>query len=91
MMMIAESLADGAVMMGLKRDTAYKIVKKMIYSSATLLEDNHPALIKDMIMSVKGTTAYGYYELEKSGIRGALIEAVRGSVNRANSLKSKKD
>lgn len=46
----------------------------------------HPALLKDKVASPAGTTINGIAELETSGVRGALIRAVRASAKRSEEL-----
>lgn len=43
---------------------------------------SHPALLKDKVASPAGTTIAGLSELEASGVRGAMIRAVRASARR---------
>lgn len=42
----------------------------------------HPAVLKDRVASPAGTTIQGLAELEASGVRGALIRAVRAAARR---------
>jgi len=74
--MVAEALADGAVKCGLKREEAQIITVGLFESIAPLLNQLDPAIIKNAVMSPAGTTAEGYFALEKNGIRKAFIEAV---------------
>ena len=39
----------------------------------------HPGALKDMVASPGGTTIEGLCELEKGGLRGTLINAVRAA------------
>lgn len=74
--MVAEALADGAVRQGLKRADARHLVNGLFHGFAPLLENHHPALLKEAVMSPGGTTAAGCAVLEKNGIRYAMIEAI---------------
>ena len=73
----AEALADGAVKQGLKRPDAYILTHGLFDGFAKLLEGEHPALIKDAVMSPNGTTAAAYGALEDHGTRAAFIEAIQ--------------
>jgi pyrroline-5-carboxylate reductase len=75
--LVAEALADGGVKEGLKRSDAMQLVKGLFIGFAPLLQENHPALIKDGVMSPAGTTAAGYTALEEKGTRDAFIKAVQ--------------
>ncbi|MRI57945.1 MAG: pyrroline-5-carboxylate reductase [Epsilonproteobacteria bacterium] len=73
--LVAEAIADGGVAAGLKREDAFTLTKGLFHSFSSL-EDEHPALIKDKVMSPAGTTAAGYRALESEGVRSAFIEAI---------------
>jgi len=75
--LVAEALADGGVKEGLKRSDATKLVEGLFLGFSHLLKNNHPALIKDAVMSPGGTTAAGYGALEEKGVRDAFIKAVQ--------------
>ncbi len=80
--LVAEALADGGVKEGLKRSDAIKLVEGLFSGFSPLLKSNHPALIKDAVMSPGGTTAAGYSTLEEKGVRNAFIKAVESAYNR---------
>jgi len=46
----------------------------------------HPAQLKDMVCSPGGTTINGVHQLEKSGCRAALMDAVEAATNQAKYL-----
>ncbi len=81
--LIAESLADGGVKEGLKRDDAYTLVRGLFEGFSPLLNDKHPAIIKDEVMSPGGTTAAGYSALEEGGTRDSMIKAISKAYERA--------
>lgn len=85
------SLADGAVMEGLPRETARKLAIRTVLGAAklaqTAYEDGvHLEELKDRVTSPGGTTAQGLKALEQHGFRGAVIEAVSSAANRAREL-----
>ena len=84
--LIAEALADGAVNQGLKRPDAMAIMRGLFEGFGELIQDQHPALLKDTVMSPGGTTAAGYTALEKAGVRDACIEAIAKANERAKAL-----
>ncbi len=87
--LIAESLADGAVTQGLKRQDAQSLVEGLFEGFAPLLATSNPALLKDGVMSPGGTTAAGYEVLEKNGVRYAMMEAIQAAYSKAKELKAK--
>ncbi len=75
----AEALADGAVKQGLKRTDAMTLMRGLFLGFGSIIQDIHPALLKDAVMSPGGTTAAGYAQLEKNGARDAFISAVQAA------------
>jgi len=84
--LIAEALADGAVNQGLKRPDAMAIMRGLFDGFGTLIQEQHPALLKDTIMSPGGTTAAGYSALEEGNVRNACIQAITKANERAKLL-----
>lgn len=87
--LVAESLADGAVKAGLERHISTQLVQGLFTSVAALLQNNHPAIIKDSVMSPNGTTAQGYAQLEEGKVRDAMIKAVQSAYDKANEISKK--
>jgi pyrroline-5-carboxylate reductase len=86
--LIAEALADGAVAAGLPRTLAAHLAHRTLAGSAALLQEGelHPGQLKDMVSSPAGTTIAGLRELERAGVRSALIEAVLAAAERSRAL-----
>ncbi len=84
--LIAEALADGAVKQGLKRDDAMAIMRGLFSGFGELIQDIHPALLKDGVMSPGGTTAAGYGALEDGNVRAACIDAIERAYKKAVAL-----
>jgi len=51
-----------------------------------LLADEHPALLKDKVMSPGGTTAAGYAALEEGRVRDSFIRAMEACYHRTKDL-----
>ncbi|HIP02342.1 MAG TPA: pyrroline-5-carboxylate reductase [Campylobacterales bacterium] len=83
--LVAEALSDGAVKEGLKREDANVLVRGLFEGFSPLLNENHPALLKDAVMSPGGTTAAGYAALEEGRVRDGFIKAVTKAYERAKS------
>jgi len=84
--LIAEALADGAVKQGLKRDDAMAIMRGLFGGFGTLIQEVHPALLKDGVMSPGGTTAAGYGALEEGNVRAACMAAIEKAYEKAVTL-----
>lgn len=84
--LIAEALADGAVKQGMKRADAMKTMRGLFSGFGDLIQDIHPALLKDGVMSPGGTTAAGYGALEDGNVRSACIDAIEKAYKRATEL-----
>ena len=74
--LVAEAMMDGLVKEGMKRSDAIGITNSLFRGFAPLIKSNHPALIKDSVMSPRGTTAAAYATLEDGAVRSSFIKAV---------------
>jgi len=84
--LISEALTDGAVKQGLKRDDAMAIMRGLFGGFGDLIQDIHPALLKDGVMSPGGTTAAGYSALENGNVRSSCIDAIEKAYKKATEL-----
>ena len=86
--LMIEALSDGGVAAGLPRDIATKLAAQTLLGSAKLLLETgqHPGALKDMVTSPGGTTIEGIHELEKGGLRAALMNAVRAASDKSRKL-----
>lgn len=84
--LIAEALTDGAVNQGLKRVDAMVIMRGLFEGFGALIQEQHPALLKDAVMSPGGTTAAGYAAMENGNVRNACIQAIAKANERAKAL-----
>jgi pyrroline-5-carboxylate reductase len=85
---ILEALAEAGVKVGLPREMATTLVAQTLYGSALLAlkTGHHPALLKDAVTTPAGCTIEGLMELEKGGLRVALMNAVIKTTIRAKEL-----
>lgn len=86
--LIMEALADGAVKVGLPRNTALKLVSQTLLGAALMLQksDKHPATLKDEVTTPAGCTINGLLVLEDGGIRSTLAKAVEAATQTASKL-----
>lgn len=93
MYQILEALADGAVLIGLPRATAYQLAAQTMAGSAMMLLETgeHPGVLKDQVTSPGGTTIRALKVMEEKGVRSAMIEAVRKHIFVQRSLVKKND
>lgn len=86
--MVLEALADGGVKMGLPRDVAETLAAQTLMGSAKMFLETrmNPAELKCMVTSPGGTTVAGIHELEKGGLRAALMNAVEAATKRSMEL-----
>jgi len=88
---VIEALADGGVMMGLPRDLAMEHAAAMVEGAAgmCLSQGKHPAHLKDEVCSPGGSTIKGVEQLEKGGVRAAMMAAVKAAAERNEELGKK--
>lgn len=86
--LMLEALIDGAVRKGLPRDIAKSLATATVQGTSAMVaeSDQHPAELRDRVVSPGGTTAAGLYELEEAGVRAALQRAVAAAADRAAEL-----
>ena len=86
--LLIEALSDGGVAAGLPRDVATRLAAQTMLGSAKMVLETgmHPGVLKDMVTSPGGTTIEGIHELERAGVRGALISAVRAATEKSKRL-----
>ena len=86
--MFIEAMADAAVADGMPRAQAYEFAAQAVMGSAKLMLETgkHPGELKDMVTSPAGTTIEGVRVLEEKGFRGAVIDAVKASVEKSENM-----
>ncbi len=87
--MFIEAMADGGVMKGLPRKAAQELAAQTLLGAAKMVLESgmHPGELKDMVCSPGGTTIEAVRALEARGFRGAVMEAVAASADKAEAMK----
>jgi pyrroline-5-carboxylate reductase len=86
--LIVEALTDGAVKIGLPRETARLLAAQTVYGAAKMVLETgaHPAQLKDNVTTPGGTTIAGLAALEHGGLRAALMDAVEAAATRSKEM-----
>jgi pyrroline-5-carboxylate reductase len=89
--LILEGLIAGGVNMGLPLEIARALAQQTLLGAAKLAQQTgeHPAVLKDRVTTPGGTTIAGLAELERYGVRAALMEAVEAATERSEQLSRK--
>ncbi|MDI3473062.1 MAG: pyrroline-5-carboxylate reductase [Thermotogaceae bacterium] len=86
--LLIEAFIDSGIKLGLSAEQSKKIaIQNLIGSSEMLKElDKEPSELRKMVCSPSGTTIEAVYSLEKSGVRGDLMESFVKAFEKAKFL-----
>ncbi len=85
---LVEAMVDAGILLGMPRTTALEMVKQAVYGAATMLRDSgeHPVLLREAVTSPGGTTINAIRELERHGVRAAILAAIEAARDRGREL-----
>lgn len=85
---LIESLAAGGVKMGLTAADSRKLAAQTFLGAAKMVLESgaSPADLRDQVTTPGGTTIAGLHELERGGVRSALMDAVEAAAERSIEL-----
>lgn len=86
--LLAESMIEAGILLGLSRDVATDLVVQTMLGTAKLLRDErmHPVELREMVTSPGGTTIAAIRELEMAGVRAAFLNAIQAAMQRSKEL-----
>jgi pyrroline-5-carboxylate reductase len=87
---LVEAMVDAGILLGMPRAAALEMVIQSAVGAAVMLRDSgeHPVLLREAVTSPGGTTIAAIRELERHGVRSAVIEAIEAARNRGRELAS---
>lgn len=87
--MMIDAMADAGVRYGLTKSTALQLAAKAVEGSAKMVLETgiHPEQLKDNVCSPGGTTIAAVCELERTGFRASLQQAIDACVKRNTEMK----
>ena len=85
---LLEAAAMGGIQAGLPRALAYKGAAAAVLGTARLVMDSgrEPSELRDSICTPGGMTIEGIAELERAGVRGAMMRAVTATAEKGRVL-----
>jgi len=87
---LVEAMTDAGILLGLPRAQAHDLIVQSAIGAAVMLRDSgeHPVKLREAVTSPAGTTISAIRELEKHGVRHALIAALEAARDRSRELAS---
>lgn len=85
---LVEAMVDAGILLGMPRANALEMVKQAVFGAATMLRDSgeHPVLLREAVTSPGGTTINAIRELERHGVRAAVLAAIEAARDRGHEL-----
>ena len=86
--LVVEAFEDAGIVSGLTHAKARELILTTMTGTAALLSETDLACstLRRMVMSPGGTSAAGLAQMERAGVRGAIIDGVLAAMRRAGEL-----
>ncbi|SES24094.1 pyrroline-5-carboxylate reductase [Actinokineospora terrae] len=85
---LVEAMIDAGILLGLPRAVAEKLIIQSAVGAAAMLAETgeHPVTLREAVTSPAGTTIMAIRELERHGVRAALLAAIEAARDRSREL-----
>ena len=85
---LVEAMIDAGILLGLPRTVVSELIVQSAYGAACMLRESsdHPVLLREAVTSPAGTTIAAIRELERHGVRAALLDAIEAARDRSAEL-----
>ncbi|TCP53094.1 pyrroline-5-carboxylate reductase [Tamaricihabitans halophyticus] len=85
---LVEAMIDAGILLGLPRAVAEQLIIQSAVGASTMLArtGQHPVTLREAVTSPGGTTINAIRELEKHGVRAALLAAIEAARDRSVEL-----
>lgn len=85
---LVEAMIDAGIMLGLPRPMVTELITQSAVGAARMLREtgDHPVLLREAVTSPGGTTIMAIRELERHGVRAALLAAIEAARERSVEL-----
>lgn len=85
---MVEAMIDAGILLGIPRSVAADLLVQTALGSAVMLRDTgeHPVRLREDVTSPGGTTINAIRELERHGVRAAMLAAIEAARDRAREL-----
>lgn len=85
---LVEAMIDAGILLGLPRAVAADLIVQSAFGAARMLRESgdHPVILREAVTSPAGTTIAAIRELERHGVRAALIAAIEAARDRSAQL-----
>ncbi|MFE9744681.1 pyrroline-5-carboxylate reductase [Saccharothrix saharensis] len=85
---LVEAMIDAGILLGIPRDLASSLIIQSAVGAATMLSEGgqHPTILREAVTSPAGTTIMAIRELERHGVRAAMLAALEAARDRSVEL-----
>ncbi|MGQ0778692.1 MAG: pyrroline-5-carboxylate reductase [Pseudonocardiales bacterium] len=85
---LVEAMIDAGILLGLPRPMVTELITQSAVGAARMLRESgeHPVLLREAVTSPGGTTIMAIRELERHGVRAALLAAIEAARERSVEL-----